>query len=241
MCLIAVPRLLDSARRDPAPDRAGRRAWSSLVLVAGVGYAAKGDEAEGGVTAAVDDTTAWLDRQWQDFLNPTANASEGTGAARLINVKGARSDLYRVAIDGFEARPLIGGGAGSFEVRYARERDVDVKIRDAHSLPLETLSELGAVGMLLLLGFVGAVAAAARRSIAGKGVIRPAEAAAVTAAFAVWLAHACVDWDWEMPALTGIAIVLSATLFARGRRRRSAPPRSQHSSKSATGIAPGAG
>jgi hypothetical protein len=43
----------------------------------------------------------------------------------------------------------------------------------------------------------------------------------VTAAFAVWLGHACVDWDWEMPALTGTAIVLSAALFQRGRRRRS--------------------
>ena len=96
-----------------------------------------------------------------------------------------------------------------------------MKIRDAHSLPLETLSELGAVGMLLLLGFLGSVATAARRSIGGKGVIRPAEAAAVTAAFAVWLAHACVDWDWEMPVLTGTAMVLCAALFARGRRRRS--------------------
>ena len=201
-----------------------------VVVAAGVGYAAKGGEAEGGVTTAVHDTTDWLDRQWQDFLNPTANASEGTGAARLISAKGARSDHYRVAIDGFEARPLTGGGAGSFEVRYARDRDVDVKIRDVHSLPIETLSELGVIGMLLLVGFVGAVATAARRTIGGKGVIRPAEAAAVTAAFAVWLAHASVDWDWEMPVLTGIPIVLSAALFARGRRRRSQGRRSRRRS-----------
>ena len=199
-----------------------------VVLTAGAGYAVNGSEAEGGVTVAVQDTADWLDRQWQDFLNPTANASEGTGAARLITAKGARSDLYRIAIDGFEARPLTGGGAGSFEVRYARERGVDVKSRDAHSLPLETLGELGAVGMLLLFGFVGAVAVAASRSIAGKGAIRRPEAAAVTAAVAVWLAHACVDWDWEMPVLTGTAIVLCAPLFQHGRRRRSPRGRSGH-------------
>jgi len=220
LALVRAPRLLEShvtaLRRITLIGGA-----IVLVLVAGAGYAARGSEAEGGVTAAVHDTTDWLDRQWQDFLNPTANASEGTGAARLITAKGARSDLYRVAIDGFEAQPLTGGGAGSFEVRYARDRDVDVKSRDAHSLPLETLSELGVVGLLALLGFVGAVAAAARRSLVGKGVIRPAEAAAVTSAFAVWFAHAGVDWDWEMPVLTGTAIVLSATLFQRGRRRRS--------------------
>jgi hypothetical protein len=190
-----------------------------LVLAAVAGYAAKGGEAEGGVTAAVNDATAWLDRQWQDFLDPAT--SPGAGTARLVTARGARSDGYRVAIDGFEAHPLIGGGAGSFEVRYARERDIDVKIRDAHSLPLETLSELGGVGMVLLLAFLGAVATTARRALAGKGAIRPAEAAAVSAAFAVWLGHACVDWDWEMPALTGTALVLSATLFQRGRRRRS--------------------
>ena len=192
-----------------------------VVLTAGVAYAAKGSEAEGTVTAAAHDARDWLDRQWQDFLNPTANASEGAGAARLITTKGARSDLYRVAIDGFQAEPLTGGGAGAFEVRYARDRNVEVKSRDAHSLPLETLSELGLVGMLLLLGFVGAVAAAARRGLSGKGAIRPAEAAAVTSAFAVWLVHASVDWDWEMPALTGTAVVLCAALFQRGRRRRS--------------------
>lgn len=190
-----------------------------VVLAALAGYVVKGGEAEGGVTAAVNDATGWLDRQWQDFLNPAT--SPGAGTARLISAKGARSDGYRVAIDGFEAQPLIGGGAGSFEVRYARERDIDTKIRDAHSLPLETLSELGAVGMVLLLAFLGAVATTARRALTGKGAIRPAEAAAVTAAFAVWLAHASVDWDWEMPALTGTALVLSAPLFQRGRRRRS--------------------
>jgi hypothetical protein len=73
----------------------------------------------------------------------------------------------------------------------------------------------------LLLAFFAAVAAAARRALAGKGAMRPAEAAAVLAACVVWLAHACVDWDWEMPGLTGPAFVLSATLFQRGRRRRS--------------------
>jgi len=230
LCLVRVPGLLDS---HVATLRRFALAGCAVILVlaAVAGYAAKGNEAEGGAAAAVDDATAWLGRQWEHFLNPTANASEGTGAARLINVKGARSDLYRVAIDGFEAQPLTGGGSGSFEVRYARERDVDVKSRDAHSLPLETLSELGAVGMLLLLGFIGAVAGAARRSIAGKGVIGPAESAAVTAAVAVWLAHASVDWDWEMPVLTGIPIVLSATLFQRGRRRRSRRHRSGFSGR----------
>ena len=186
-----------------------------VVLGALIGYVAKSAEAEG----AVNDATSWVERQWQDFLDPSLSA--GTGSNRLVSVRGARSDGYRVAIDGFEEHPLRGGGAGSFEVRYARDRDADQKIRDAHSLPLETLAELGAIGMLLLLTFLVTTATAARRALAGKGAIRPAEAAAVSAAFAVWFGHACVDWDWEMPALTGTAVTLSAALFQRGRRRKS--------------------
>jgi hypothetical protein len=45
-------------------------------------------------------------------------------------------------------------------------------------------------------------------------------AAAVGAACAVWVAHSAVDWDWQMPALTGCVLVLAATLYPVGTRRR---------------------
>ncbi|MEO7663570.1 MAG: hypothetical protein ABIV26_00460, partial [Candidatus Limnocylindrales bacterium] len=57
-------------------------------------------------------------------------------------------------------------------------------------------------------------AVALRRSVAGRGVLRRSQSTAVGAAFAVWFVHACLDWDWEMPALTGAALVLAASLFA---------------------------
>jgi hypothetical protein len=196
-----------------APVRIGGAALAVVVVLA-VGLVAGG-------SAAVKDAGGWLDRQWQDFLDPAA--APGTGTARLLTAKGARSDPYRVALEGFREHPVAGGGAGSFEVRYMRDRRIDLKLRDVHSLELQTLSELGVVGLLLLLGFVGAVAAAAWRALGGGGALPAPQAAAVTAAFTVWFAHACVDWDWEMPALTGTAVVLGATLFARRRRRLSSP------------------
>jgi len=224
LAALAKVRVASAVQQRMAPFRRATLVVAGvlLVLVAGIGYTVRGDEAEGGVTAAFDDANNWLDRQWQDFLDPTTTPEAGT--ARLTTAKGSRSEPYRIALDGFQAHPLLGEGAGSFEVRYIRERRINEKVRDAHSLPLQTLTELGVVGMLLLLTFLGAVVATAWRAIVGKGAIRPAEAAAVTAAFAVWLGHASVDWDWEMPALTGTAIVLSAALFQRGRRRRSRRP-----------------
>ncbi len=171
--------------------------------------------------APVTKAGEWIDRQWDDFMNPTTSTAGLVGTQRLLTAKGQRSATYGVALDAFAAKPLQGEGAGSFEVRWARTGDLDLKFRDAHSLPLETLGELGAVGMALLLGLFGAVAVAAQRGLRGRGAIRRAEAAAVTAACMTWLAHASVDWDWEMPVVTGTALVLAATLFQRGRRRRS--------------------
>jgi hypothetical protein len=42
----------------------------------------------------------------------------------------------------------------------------------------------------------------------------PALAAGPAAGFVVWLAHAPLDWDWEMPAVTLIAIGLAGALIA---------------------------
>jgi hypothetical protein len=44
--------------------------------------------------------------------------------------------------------------------------------------------------------------------------IDPALAAGPIAATSVWLVHTGLDWDWEMPAVSLIALVLIATLVA---------------------------
>ena len=63
---------------------------------------------------------------------------------------------------------------------------------DAHSLYLETLAELGLVGLALL------VLALAPPLVAG---FRGVEAAA-TGGYVAFLIHAGLDWDWELPAVT---------------------------------------
>ena len=175
--LLAVVRLPSVLRRRRADVRWAFAAGAAIVVLGTLaGAAANGAS----VTAPARDAGAWIDRQWQDFLDPAAIPQPG--AQRLLTTKGARSDPYRVALEGFKEHPIAGGGAGSFEVRYMHDRRIDLKLRDVHSLPLETLSEIGAVGFVLLLAFLGAVARAARAAVAGKGVLRAGEAAAVSAA-----------------------------------------------------------
>jgi hypothetical protein len=123
-------------------------------------------------------------------------------------------DLYR-------ENPLLGGGAGSYERHWLQHRPNPVIVRDAHSLYLETLGELGPIGLALLLGTLAlplVVAARARRR-----ALVPAAAAAYVA----FLVHAGVDWDWEMPVVTVAALLCAAGIFAASRteRIRSVPTR----------------
>lgn len=189
----------------------------TLVIVA-LAYAVLGGRLERGASRATTSTAHWIDRQWSDFLHPTEFAAGGR--ERLKSAKGSRSDLYRVAFDGFEAHPLRGDGAGAFPVRWTRDRRVEETVRNAHSLYLETLGELGVPGGLLLLGFLVAVGTAAAQSMRRPtGLSRP-QTAAVAAAVATWLVHAALDWDWQVPALSGVGLLLAATLFPRPRRAR---------------------
>lgn len=176
--------------------------------------------------AAVDSRSAqalgsaqdWVDRQWDDFIEAGAFSSEGS--ERLTSARGTRSDLYRVAIDGFEASPIRGDGSGAFEYRFAEDREVGEKVRDAHSLYLETLGELGLVGFAFVALFVSSIIAAAVRTRRQPGGMGRGQTAAVGAACAVWVVHSGVDWDWQMPGLTAPALILAATMYPYGRARK---------------------
>ncbi|MGI8803861.1 MAG: hypothetical protein ACR2KV_17140 [Solirubrobacteraceae bacterium] len=159
----------------------------------------------------------FFDRQWSDFLRASATQS---GTARLLNTQGSRSDVYRVALGGLAAHPLIGDGAGSFAIRWIRERHVRETLQNAHSLELETLDELGLVGGALLLAVLASIIAAAVRSRVRAGALDPTGTAAVSGAVAVWLVDSAVDWDWQMSAVTGLALVLASALYPQGRWRR---------------------
>jgi O-antigen ligase len=222
----AVIALIAAGRASPLLMQALRRVVRPLlialaapaVVAALLGYAVRADAVEGHTDRALRSASHFVSRQWQDFLRPTTGV--GQGRARLTTAKGTRSDLYRVAFDGFEANPLRGDGAGGFTVRWMQQRRVYEQVRDAHSLELETLGELGLIGALLLLAFLATLAWAAVSSRIRPGALPRSHAAAVGAACSVWVAHSAVDWDWQMPALTGCVLVLAATLYPVGRRRR---------------------
>jgi O-antigen ligase len=131
-----------------------------------------------------------------------------SGAGRLVSLQSNRYDYWKVAFRAFGDEPFHGVGAGGWAVWWLRYRTINDYAQDAHSLPLQTAAELGLVGLAALGMLFGGVAAVARR--VHRGV--PGLAAGPIAALVVYAAHSPLDWDWQMPAVTLVAVVLAGML-----------------------------
>lgn len=121
----------------------------------------------------------------------------GSAETHLASLGGSnRYDFWRVSLEGAREAPLQGIGARGFQAEYLqRGRSSETPAR-AHSLPLDVLLELGAVGLLLLLlALVPALWAAAwwlrRGQLWATGAL---------GACSGWIAHALADWTWTFPA-----------------------------------------
>ena len=127
-------------------------------------------------------------------------------------------DNWTVALDAWKDKPLIGHGANTYEVVWNENRpakQASYNVTDGHSLYLESLAELGIVGFVLLMVFLvtGLIAVLPF----ARGPNRTLYAALFGTALA-WAAHAGVDWDWEMPAVTaGVFALLAAGLATHER------------------------
>jgi O-antigen ligase len=122
-----------------------------------------------------------------------------------------RGNFWSVALSAFGDHPIRGLGAGGFEAEWRRRRTILYSARDSHSLYLETLSELGIVGMLALVTVVVGVAACARRAFR----LDPALSAGWIAVVTAWAVHAGLDWDWEMPTVSLFGFALVAAIVAQ--------------------------
>jgi O-antigen ligase len=120
---------------------------------------------------------------------------------------GDRAWYWHVAWQEASEFPIAGRGAGTFELVWLEEQPIPVSVVDAHSLYLETLAELGIVGLgLLALALAPPLVAAFRG--AGRGA-----SAAAAGGYVAFLFHAGVDWDWELPAVTVAGLLCGAALL----------------------------
>lgn len=161
-----------------------------------------------------------VSRAWDQFKNDEQTATGSDPAARLTSAGGNRNDLWNSALDTLSAHPLDGTGPGTFEFSWSRDGRDPEFVRDAHSLYLEHLAELGLPGLVLLLLLFGGLAALALRARSRLTEISDIGAnVAMCSVFAVFLVTAGVDWAWEETAVAALALGGIAVAGAGSSRR----------------------
>ncbi len=177
-----------SARPDRGPLSAHRALAACLAAVLLVGF----------VAAAAGDGSS---RGQPRF---------GADTRRLTSFESNRYAYWKVAAGMFVDKPLAGDGSGSFRVVWRQQRKIADPSLDAHSLYFETGAELGVLGLLALGLFIAGVLWAGRNVLRERRV----EAAGALAALGAIAVHAGLDWDWEMPALALVGLLLAGAVVA---------------------------
>jgi O-antigen ligase/polysaccharide polymerase Wzy-like membrane protein len=143
---------------------------------------------------------------------PTAGQPGFTESHLLSGGGSGRWQFWSAAVDEYRSRPVIGRGAGSFESWWAQNGTIEYFVRDAHSLYLETLGELGLVGLALLAAVFGTGLVTGGRRLARQPRAHGALTAAFVAAFAAFAVGAAIDWMWELTVVGVIGVTCLALI-----------------------------
>ena len=190
--------------------RGVRRVYGTALLIALAAFIAAGLAAYGGPSKAAH-------RALDSIRQSSPNVS-GDQTKRLFSLSSnGRLDMWESALDDFQAHPVLGSGAGTYERWWLQDRSIAMKVRDAHGLYAEILAELGPFGLAALLVVIGIPIVAAVRARRSPFV------APALAGFVALALHAGVDWDWEMPAVMIAGLTCGGVLLlaqdARGTGR----------------------
>ena len=198
------------------------------------------------IVAVVAGLPGELSDKWDHFKGQDAGTSPTTQtrSAQILDFSSSgRYQYWQAAVDAEKTDPLRGIGPGTFEYWYSQHGTYPGFVRDAHSLYIETLGELGIVGFLLIGGFSLVILAIG----AGRALRGPPDArlgiAAATAGCAAFMGTAMVDWTWELGVLPVTFLALAALAVSGGsdesrptRRASSSPWWRRNLGALATGV-----
>lgn len=207
--LIPLDRRLRAARLPAAA-----RGWQARSAMTGAALAVLI------ATATVFGLPAYLHREYDRFVHGNSVGHIALTRDRLTDpANNGRIVLWDAAVKMFDEQPLRGFGAGTFQASWTALRPAQggYYVTDTHELYLQSLGELGIVGLALILVTVGGVLIGVAARIRGPD---RALYAAIFAAVLAWAIHAAVDWDWQMPAVTIWVFMLGGLALARRPNRR---------------------
>jgi len=156
--------------------------------------------------------------RWDQFKQPDTAG----GVDRLSSFTGSsRYQFWQSALDANATDSLKGIGPGTYEFWWARDVDQvgapGLFVRDAHSLYLETLAELGIIGFVLIGGFIAfvLVTGAVRAFRLDRSEPQAALLAAATAGALAFAVAAGLDWAWELTVLPVCFLLIAAAILGR--------------------------
>jgi tetratricopeptide (TPR) repeat protein len=197
-----------------------------LVLLAGLGALA----------ATKRGLTGTISHDLSSLTNPNARVPQNT-PGRLTAVGSVRARYWKEALEVFKAHPVLGAGAAGYATARLRYRTLDLDVRQAHGYVVQTLADLGIVGLVLTLALLIAWLLAAGRStrpfnrrwILGRSPPSLAwrrEPLAYTPERVGMLAMLCIvvvfgvhsfaDWTWYVPGDAVVALLCAGWLAGRG-------------------------
>jgi len=146
------------ARHSPSREtrtRAGA-VLLALIVIGLVAFAGALAHSQRGFTGTISHDVSSL-------TNPNAKPPPNT-PGRLTAVASVRARYWKEAIQVFEANPVLGAGADGFETASLRYRTALLEVKHAHGFAVQTLADLGAIGLALALALLFTWMAAAGRA-----------------------------------------------------------------------------
>jgi hypothetical protein len=165
-------------------------------------------------------------RRFDAFRQPPASVqvtSPDFATAHLLSGNGSgRWQFWSVAAREWVSAPLIGRGAGSYQYWWAQHASFTYFLKNAHSLYLEVLGELGVVGLALIGGAFGYGLIAGTRGVRRAPAEQREPLAALTAVLVAFLVCAGIEWIWQLTVVGAVGVIALALLAASGEHRETA-------------------
>jgi O-Antigen ligase len=208
----------------------------ALIAVALIAFAGALAHSQRGLTGSISHTVDAL-------TNPNAKVPPNT-PGRLTAVASVRARYWKEALDVFKAHPALGAGAEGFATAHLRYRNETLEVTHAHGFVVQTLADLGVVGLALALALWLVWMAAAGRAThpfnrrwsvrrsgragwqAGwRALDAPAlkrygperiGMLAMLCVVVVFGVHSLVDWTWYVPGDACVALLCAGWLAGRG-------------------------
>jgi hypothetical protein len=225
LALAGIAIAFATGRHAPRP-RARRRIGAlllSLPVIAVVALMGLLAHSQRGLTGSISHDVSAL-------TDPNAPLPANT-PGRLTSVGSVRARYWNEALEVFSEHPALGAGAGGYVTARLRHRTETLDVTHAHGFLVQTLADLGLVGLALTLALLAAWLAAAgrathpwnRRWRAGRwqrfATPYSAERVGLLTMLCVVVAfgvHSLVDWTWYVPGDACVALLCAGWLAGRG-------------------------